>query len=49
MYASYDKIQIEAFGNIILHAWAHDESKAQDLLVRYRNIEIISLDTVSPF
>lgn len=41
-------IQIETFGDIILHAWAHDLGKISDLQVEYRNVEIISLDTISP-
>lgn len=43
-----DLIQIESFGDIILHAWAHDNNLSSNLKVEYRNVEIISLDTISP-
>lgn len=43
-----DEIQIEAFGDIILHAWAHDDKNTQNLKVEYKDVEIINLDTISP-
>lgn len=42
-----DSLLRENFGQVILQAWAHDNTKEGDLLVRYKDIEIISLDTIS--
>lgn len=43
-------IQLESFGNIYLQATWHsqDQNKVKDFLIKFRNLEIISLDTISP-
>lgn len=41
-------IQNENLGGILLHAYAHYPPLKDNLRVRFRNIEIISLDTISP-
>lgn len=38
----------ENLGIVVLHAWAHNPPTHQNLAIRYRNIEIISLDTTAP-
>lgn len=38
----------ENLGGIVLHAWAHNPPTQQNVLIQYRNIEVISLDTTSP-
>lgn len=43
-----NKLQNENLGGIVLHAWAHNQPTQQNLAIRYRKIEIISLDTTSP-
>lgn len=43
-----DKLQNENLGGIFLHAWAHNPPTLENLTIRYRNIEIISLDTMNP-
>lgn len=43
-----NKLQIESLGGIVLHAWAHNSPTQENLAIRYRNIEIISLDTTFP-
>jgi len=40
-------IQRKTSGKIILHAYGHYQPKLGDLLVCYRNIEIVSLDTTT--
>ncbi len=43
-----NELQNENLGGIVLHAWAHNPPTQQNLAIRYRNIEIISLDTTAP-
>lgn len=43
-----DSIQLESFGSIYLQANGHNQSKREDLSVEFRNVEVISLDTISP-
>lgn len=43
-----NEIQNENLGGIALHAWAHNPPTQQNLAIRYRKIEVISLDTTSP-
>jgi len=45
-----DSIQLESFGNIYIQATGHsqDQNKLNELLIEFRNLEIISLDTISP-
>lgn len=45
-----DSIQLESFGNIYIQANGHspDPNKLKDLLIELRNLQIISLDTISP-
>jgi len=43
-----NEIQNENLGGIVLHAWAHNPPTQQNLAIRYRKIEVISLDTTSP-
>lgn len=38
----------ENLGGIVLHAWAHNPPTQGKLAIRYRKIEIISLDTTAP-
>lgn len=47
-YLEDNALQNENLGGIILHAWAHNPPTQQDLVIAYRNIEIISLDTTAP-
>lgn len=44
-------IQAESFGDVVLHAWAHDmkPEKVSQLKVEYRNLELVNLDTSNPF
>lgn len=44
-----DSIQLESFGSIYLQANGHNQEKREDLLIEFRNLEIINLDTISPF
>lgn len=43
-----DSTQLESFGSIYLQANGHNQEKRDDLSIEYRNVEIISLDTISP-
>ena len=43
-----DSTQLESFGSIYLQANGHNQEKREDLSIEYRNVEIISLDTISP-
>lgn len=43
-----DSIQLESFGNIYIQANGHNPEKLSDLLIKFRNLQIISLDTISP-
>lgn len=47
-FLSDDKIVSENVGGIALHAFAHHQPLLDKLAIRYRNIEIISLDTTTP-
>ena len=47
-YLEDDKLLGEGLGGIVLHAWAHNPPTQGDLVIHYRKIEIISLDTTSP-
>lgn len=43
-----DKLQIENPGAVAIHTYAHNQPTKDDLKVRYRNVEILSLDTTHP-
>ena len=43
-----DSTQLESFGSIYLQANGHNQEKREDLSIEYRNVEIISLDTINP-
>lgn len=43
------KLIDENIGGVALHAWAHNPPTQHELLIQYRNIEVISLDTTSIF
>lgn len=42
-----DSTQLESFGSIYLQANGHNQEKREDLSIEFRNVEIISLDTIS--
>lgn len=41
-------IMLESFGSVYLQGNAHNMSKVNDLIIEYRNIEILRLDTTTP-
>lgn len=43
-----NNLQNENLGGIFLQAWAHNSPTKDDLAISYRNIEIVSLDTMNP-
>lgn len=43
-----DSIQLESFGSIYLQANGHNQEKRDNLSIEFRNVELISLDTISP-
>lgn len=43
-----DSTQLESFGSIYLQANGHNQEKREALSIEYRNVEIISLDTINP-
>lgn len=43
-----DKLQIENPGLVVIHVYAHNQPTLDNLKVRYRNVEILSLDTTHP-
>lgn len=45
---SDESIQLESFGSIYLQANGHNQEKRDSLSIEFRNVEIISLDTISP-
>jgi len=45
---SDDSIQLESLGNIYLQANGHNQEKRDNLSIEFRNVEVISLDTISP-
>lgn len=42
-----NELQNENAGGIVINAWAHHQPQQQNLVITYRNIEIISLDTTA--
>lgn len=44
---SDDSTQLESFGSIYLQANGHNQEKREDLSIEFRNVEIISLDTIN--
>jgi hypothetical protein len=45
---SDESIQLESLGNIYLQANGHNQEKRDNLSIEFRNVEVISLDTISP-
>lgn len=47
-YLEDNKVKMENLGGIGLQVFAHNPSTREDLIVSYRKIEIVSLDTTTP-
>ncbi len=43
-----NKIQTDSTGGVVLHAFAHNPPTQQNLVISYKNLEILSLDTTAP-